>query len=104
MSGNTFPYAPNLVPVFNPATSLLANSPAIPRETLLAWLLAAQTAYIEFQMGGKVVKASYAQGDGTKTVEYSATNIAQLMGLIQLLQSQLGIVRRARKAIGFVYR
>lgn len=86
---------------FDPNRSLLAG---MSTAQLQAALGTAQSALIALQTGGKVVKASYTQGNGTKQVEYTPANITQLSGLIMLLQSQLGIVRRARRPIGFVYR
>jgi hypothetical protein len=67
--------------------------------TLQQWLAQAQNAYFQLSIGGKAVKASYMQGNGQKQVEYTPTNMAQLSGFIMLLQSQLGIVRRARRPI-----
>lgn len=88
------------IPGFDPNVSLLAGG-GLTRDQLLAMLGTAQMALMQLAMGGKIVKAMYVQGDGTKSVEYTPANITQLNGLILLLQSQLGIVRRARRPINF---
>jgi len=87
--------------MFNPNSSLLAG--AMPREQLLAALASAQQAYIELSSGAKGVSFSYSQGDGTRSVTYQQTDIGQLVALIQLLQAQLGIVKRPRTALRFRY-
>lgn len=88
-------------PPFNPATSLLAG---LPTASLQASLAAAQQAYIDLSTGAKGESYSYTQGDGTKSVTYTRANLPQLANVIQLLQSQLGIVSRARQPIRFRYR
>ncbi|EOV4146706.1 gpW family head-tail joining protein [Yersinia enterocolitica] len=87
--------------MFNANTSLLAG--AMSRAQLEEALNRAQQAYIELSSGVKGVSFSYAQGDGTRSVTYQQTDIGTLMGLIQLLQAQLGIVKRPRRAIRFRY-
>ncbi|EHD21312.1 MULTISPECIES: gpW family head-tail joining protein [Brenneria] len=87
--------------MFDPNSSLLAG--AMTRGQLLAALTAAQQAYIELSSGAKGVSFSYAQGDGTRSVSYQQTDIGQLMSLIQLLQAQLGIVKRPRRTLRFRY-
>ncbi|EKN4004253.1 gpW family head-tail joining protein [Yersinia enterocolitica] len=87
--------------MFNANTSLLAG--AMSRAQLEEALNRAQQAYIELLSGAKGVSFSYAQGDGTRSVTYQQTDIGTLMGLIQLLQAQLGIVKRPRRAIRFRY-
>lgn len=87
--------------MFNANTSLLAG--AMSRAQLEEALNQAQQAYIELSSGAKGVSFSYAQGDGTRSVTYQQTDIGTLMGLIQLLQAQLGIVKRPRRAIRFRY-
>ncbi|MFW5401710.1 gpW family head-tail joining protein [Yersinia sp. 1252 StPb PI] len=87
--------------MFNANTSLLAG--AMSRAQLEEALNRAQQAYIELSSGAKGVSFSYAQGDGTRSVTYQQTDIGILMGLIQFLQAQLGIVKRPRRAIRFRY-
>lgn len=87
--------------MFNANTSLLAG--AMSRAQLEEALNRAQQAYIELSSGVKGVSFSYAQGDGTRSVTYQQTDIGTLMGLIQFLQAQLGIVKRPRRAIRFRY-
>jgi hypothetical protein len=71
---------------------------------LQAALAGAQQAYINLLSGNKGESFSYTQGDGAKSVTYTRANIAELSGLIQLLQSQLGVVHRARAPIRPSYR
>jgi hypothetical protein len=87
--------------MFNAKTSLLAGT--MSRAQLESALTQAQQAYIELSAGTKGVSFSYAQGDGTRSVTYQQTDLGTLMGLIQLLQAQLGIVKRPRKALRFRY-
>lgn len=87
--------------MFDPNSSLLAGD--LTREQLRSALTLAQQAYLELSTGAKGVSFSYAQGDGTRSVTYQQTDIGTLMGLIQLLQAQLGIVKRPRRAIRFRY-
>lgn len=87
--------------LFNKNTSLLAG--AMTRTQLQDALTRAQQAYIELSSGAKGVSFSYAQGDGTRSVTYQQTDIGTLMGLIQLLQAQLGVVKRPRRALRFRY-
>lgn len=87
--------------MFNPQTSLLAG--AMTRAQLQEALTAAQQAYMELSTGSKGVSFSYTQGDGTRSVSYQQTDMGQLMALIQLLQAQLGIVKRPRRTLRFRY-
>ncbi len=88
-------------PRFNPATSLLAGMSMSALQTALE---NAQQAYINLLSGNKGESFSYTQGDGTKSVTYTRANIAELSALIQLLQSQLGVVERVRRPLQFYYR
>lgn len=83
---------------YDPTTSLLAG-----RSTaqLQADLAAAQQAYIDISTGSKGESYSYTQGDGSKSVTYTSTNLQQLAALIRQLQTQLGIVSRGRRPIRF---
>jgi hypothetical protein len=67
-------------------------------------LAAAQAAYIKLASGGQGVSLSHIQGDGTRSVTCTATNIANLAALLRQLQQQLGIIRRGRAPIWFLYR
>ena len=64
-------------------------------------LNAAQQAYIDISTGAKGESYSYAQGDGARSVTYSKANIAELSALIRQLQMQLGLIKRARRPLGF---
>lgn len=69
-------------------------------EQLQAYLASAQHAYIELSSGKRVATVAYAQGDGSKSVSFQAAELGALMQLIRMLQMELGIVPRARRAIG----
>ena len=65
-------------------------------------LAALQAAYFDLSAGAKVVSASYAQGDGTKSVTYTATDTASIYRSILMLQKALGLIQcypRARRAL-----
>lgn len=87
--------------MFDPSRSLLAG---MTTQQLQAALASAQQAYTELTTGTKGVTFSYTQGDGARSVTYQQTNVQQLAAFIQLLQSQLGIVRHARRPIRFNFR
>lgn len=85
--------------MFNRNTSLLAGS--MTDEQLRDALHKAQQAYIDLTTGSRGVSFSYSQGDGTRSVSYQQSSLADLLALIQLLQAQLGIVARPRKPVRF---
>ncbi|ATZ34751.1 phage head-tail adapter protein [Escherichia coli] len=70
-------------------------------EQLRDALQKAQQAYIDLTTGSRGVSFSYTQGDGTRSVSYQQSSLADLLALIQLLQAQLGIVARPRKPVRF---
>ena len=83
----------------NRNTSLLAGS--MTDEQLRDALQKAQQAYIDLTTGSRGVSFSYSQEDGTRSVSYQQSSLADLLALIQLLQAQLGIVVRPRKPVRF---
>lgn len=85
--------------MFNRNTSLLAGG--MTDEQLRDALQKAQQAYIDMTTGSRGVSFSYTQGDGTRSVSYQQSSLADLLALIQLLQAQLGIVARPRKPVRF---
>ncbi|HCM7679631.1 TPA: phage head-tail adapter protein [Klebsiella aerogenes] len=85
--------------MFNRNTSLLAGG--MTDEQLRDALQKAQQAYIDLTTGSRGVSFSYTQGDGTRSVYYQQSSLADLLALIQLLQAQLGIVARPRKPVRF---
>ncbi|HBR1088980.1 TPA: phage head-tail adapter protein [Klebsiella pneumoniae] len=85
--------------MFNRNTSLLAGG--MTDEQLRDALQKAQRAYIDLTTGSRGVSFSYTQGDGTRSVSYQQSSLADLLALIQLLQAQLGIVARPRKPVRF---
>ncbi|MGI4849354.1 MAG: gpW family head-tail joining protein [Janthinobacterium lividum] len=74
------------------------NSPlqVIPRDIVAQWLVVAVTAEQELVTGTKVVTAAYSQGDGSRTVSYSAADLKQLRARIAELSAFLGIGRPGR--------
>lgn len=84
MSGT---YGPFSVPVTPPTAMLTGVDPA----TLRLWLSQAQAAYAQLMSGAKVASASYAQGDGSKSVSYTPAQAPQLMAWIMQLQRALGV-------------
>ncbi|OJA74518.1 hypothetical protein BGV72_24505 [Burkholderia ubonensis] len=65
-------------------------------------LAALQAAYFDLSQGAKLVSATYNQGDGTKSVTYQQSDLAQIMRSIQMLQKALGIIphyHRARRIL-----
>ncbi|WP_428492152.1 gpW family head-tail joining protein [Rhodopila sp.] len=86
---------------FNPRTSIFAGMSNPQLQTALA---NAQQAYLDLSSGAKVVTVAYAQGDGSKSVTYTAASISNIVMLIKELQAQLGIIRRARAPIRFAFR
>ncbi|HDZ2426351.1 TPA: gpW family head-tail joining protein [Klebsiella pneumoniae] len=85
--------------MFNRNTSLLAGG--MTDEQLRDALQKAQQAYIDLTTGSRGVSFSYTQGEGTRSVSYQQSSLADLLALIQLLQAQLGIVARPRKPVRF---
>lgn len=74
------------------------------RSDLQARLTALLNAYDQLVAGGQVAQASYSQSDGAKSVTYRATDLVRLQADIETIQQKLGIIRRARRQIRFVYR
>ena len=66
---------------------------------LSANLAQAQAAYNALMCGSKVASASYAQGDGSRSVTYSRTELQNLMAYIQSLQVALGLVVQGRRPL-----
>lgn len=85
--------------MFNRNTSLLAGG--MTDAQLRDALQKAQQAYIDLTTGSRGVSFYYTQGDGTRSVSYQQSSLADLLALIQLLQAQLGIVARPRKPVRF---
>ncbi|MGP0906898.1 gpW family head-tail joining protein [Serratia sp. CY76391] len=61
------------------------------REQMMAALAAAQEAYAALLLGNKGVSFSYAQGDGTRSVTFQGTSLANLQMFIRQLQQALGL-------------
>lgn len=83
-----------------PNSGILAG---MSRDQLQAMLTAAQQAYTELMLGQKGVAFSYTQGDGTRSVTYQATSVANITSLIQQLQKALGMPHARRRAMRFRY-
>ena len=63
--------------MFNRNTSLLAGS--MTDEQLRDALQKAQKAYIDLTTGSRGVSFSYSQGDGTRSVSYQQSSLADLL-------------------------
>jgi len=50
---------------------------------------AMQQAYLELTTGGKLEVATYAQGDGTRSVTYTRANVSDLTQAILAVQTQI---------------
>ena len=61
----------------------------VPTATLQAWLAAAQTALHELTIGKRVAEASYASGEGARTVRYTAASLTELRLYIRQLQQAI---------------
>lgn len=94
------PFGPCGLP-FDPASSLLAGMTTAQLQTALA---NAQAAYLALANGSKGESFSYTQGDGSKSVTYTRSSMPQLASLIMLLQSQLGMIVRARRPLRPLWR
>jgi hypothetical protein len=67
---------------------------------LQARLAALQAVYLDLMAGKSVASASYAQGDGNRSVTYRSTDIATLTAAIRQVQAQLGLVEQPRRSAG----
>lgn len=82
---------------FDPNNSILAG---MDDTVLRARLGALQSVYLDLSSGAKISTASYAMGDGAKTVTYEKADMGALVQAIRLLQTQLGDVIHGRRALG----
>lgn len=60
-----------------------------------------QRALLELATGAKVASVSYAQGNGSRSVSYTAADETRIRGLIRQINAALG---QPRRAIGVVFR
>ena len=67
-------------------------------------LVNAQQAYLDISSGAKVVTVQYAQGDGSKSVTYQQSGLANLTQLIRQLQQALGLICQARRPGRMIFR
>lgn len=63
---------------------------------LQTWLTAVQLAIQELTVGGKVSTVSYAQGDGSKSVTYTQSDLSALRMRARMLAAALGLARPRR--------
>lgn len=71
-----------------PTTSILDG---MTDADLRAALATAQKALIDLSVGAKPVSVAYTQGNGSRSVTYSKTEIPQINALIYAIQTKLGI-------------
>lgn len=76
----------------------------VDQATMQLWLTAAQRAYGNLMIGGQVESVSYAQADGSRSVNYTRANMPQLSQWIAMLQRALGLPVRGRHPIVPYYR
>ncbi len=96
-------YGVSVLPAL-PATITYGLYAGMTTATLSANLAQAQAAYNLLNCGAKVATASYAQGDGSRSVTYGTSSLPGLMAYIQSLQVALGIVVQARRPMRPYYR
>lgn len=77
------------------------NFTGVPKLTLQKWLGEAQQAMHELSTGTKGEAYSYTQGDGTRSVTYTRTDLGALQAHINSLMHALGM--RKRRAIRPVF-
>ena len=68
-------------------------------DNLQSQLTALQTAYLALMSGQKVVTASYTQGDGAKSVTYTASEKEGLLATIQMVQDQIRRLQGLRGSV-----
>ena len=73
------------------------------RADLQSMLTSAQQAYAELSLGKKGISFSYTQGDGTRSVTYQPTDIAQLTQFIMQIKRALGMPGGRRRQVRFRY-
>lgn len=82
---------------FDPSRSILAGYDPTALQAKLAEM---QQAYLDLSTGAKGESYSYTQGDGAKSVTYTRADLAALTQAIRLVQAQLGLISRPRRALG----
>lgn len=82
---------------FNPNTSLLAGVDTV---TLQGWLSDAQAALAKLSTGTQEVTIIVTGGGQHREVTYARPDMGALSNWIRMLQAQLGIITRPRRAIG----
>ncbi len=76
----------------------------VDQATMQLWLKTAQTAYANLGFGSQVESVTYAQADGSRSVNYTRGNIDRLRVMISELQRALGLPVRGRHPIVPYYR
>lgn len=82
---------------FCPDSSILAG---MDTATLQSWLTQLQAAYLKLACGAKEASASLSQGGNARAVSFQQTDLGTLQQTIRMVQAQLGVVTRPRRAIG----
>ena len=81
---------------YDPNRSILAGMDTAVLQQRLAQM---QQDYLDLSSGRRTMTASYAQGDGSKSITYTKAELGQLVMAIRQLQAQLGIIDQPRRAI-----
>lgn len=63
---------------------------------LQTWLTSTQQAIQDLAVGGKAYAVAYAQGDGSKSVQYTQADLSALRMRARMLAQALGLVGRRR--------
>ena len=96
---NGYPYCPQ-GQVFRVDQTWLAGMTQPQLAELLASLITARS---QIGSGGKVVSASYTQGNGSKSVSFNITSRAQLEQDISMVQRALGMPGMNRRPLRPVF-
>lgn len=82
---------------FDPNTSILTG---VSTPVLQGWLADAQAAMARFSTGAQEVTVIVTGGGQHREVTFAKTDLGTLTQWIRLLQAQLGLITRPRRAIG----
>ena len=85
----------------------MLNLAVVDLVTLQLWQSQALANYAAMQSGGKVASLSYSQGDGSRSVTYTASSIETLRPWLAALAAEIarrtGVCAPRRRAIGLRY-
>lgn len=85
---------------FDPTQTVLAG---LDSGTLTTWLNQAQAALQALNLGQREVHVAITGGGQHREVSFQKADQGSLVQWIKLLQAQLGLIRRPRRAIGVTF-